>query len=467
MPETPHISGKPDKKNAEAKFKAHYARVDITKIMTHSRSVGTACALLSFCFAADNKAQGIYRNGIGARSMSMGGADVGWAEGPLSSMAINPAGLSGLSGPSVDASFLGGIVNGEFTNAANPNGAKLKDDFMFGGEGAFGMPIGDLPIAVGLSVIPDAPLSADWTYNDTDPDGGGTGVSYGNQQHKSEILVLRSALGISWKVNDKFSIGASVGLIYNDNTLTAPYIFQQTPGLAGAKTLLDLNTDGFGVDGAIGALWKPNDAWRVGVSYRSPSTVNSEGTATGDAGVQLGAPTFPFRYDAEVVNHFPQMANLGVSWQACPKWRLSAQIDWIDWSGSFDDLRVIMSNGTTVGLPAGFEDQVPLKWKDQFVYRAGAEYGVCEHVKLRVGYSYAHSPVPDSTLNPMVAAIMEHTIGGGVGWQRGRYSVDAAYQYSIPNSQSVGVSQLLSGEYNNSKVEVSAHAFAVTGGIRF
>lgn len=434
-----------------------------------SRSIFVA---LPACLLADlpSQAQGIYRNGIGARAAAMGGADTGFAEGPLGSMAYNPAGLGSVSGPALDASVIGGVLSGDFTRAGGTGGS-LKEQFRFGGEGAFAMPIGKSPLTVGLSVIPEAPLSANWRYPDVDPDGGGPLTAYGGGlpvQQKSEIFVLRSALGLSYKISDKFSVGATLGLIYNDNTLVAPYVFQQTPGLAGLKTLLDLNTDGFGVDGTVGALWKATDTIQVGVSYKAPSTVESHGRATGDLSEQLGNPpgTTPFGYDAEVINHFPQIASAGVSWKATPDWRFTAQVDWIGWRDAFDDLQIHLTKGTA-GVPASLNDQVPLRWKDQWVFRGGAEYNLCENWAVRGGYSYAQSPVPDGYLLPLLAAIMEHTIGAGIGWHKGAYSVDAAYQYSIPSSQSVGSSALLSGEYNNSKVEVSAHAFAVTAGVRF
>jgi len=52
-------------------------------------------------------ANGIYGNGTGARSMSMGGTDVAWAESPLEAMGDNPAGLGFLTTREFD---LGGVV---------------------------------------------------------------------------------------------------------------------------------------------------------------------------------------------------------------------------------------------------------------------------------------------------------------------------------------------------------------------
>src|SRR5437763_4456245 len=50
-------------------------------------------AILFFALQGSGNAAGIYRDGIGARSMGLGGADVAWAEGPLGSLGANPASL--------------------------------------------------------------------------------------------------------------------------------------------------------------------------------------------------------------------------------------------------------------------------------------------------------------------------------------------------------------------------------------
>src|SRR5438445_85347 len=130
--------------------------------MKNQARFATALIVIPFCFTTERiaSAQGIYRNGIGARSMSMGGADAAWAEGPLGAMGSNPAGLTSVSGPSLDASLVGGLLNGEFTNGANPGGRHLQENIRVGGEGAFAMPIGSTPLTLGLSVIPEAPLIA-------------------------------------------------------------------------------------------------------------------------------------------------------------------------------------------------------------------------------------------------------------------------------------------------------------------
>src|SRR5262249_29046948 len=157
----------------------------------------------------------------------------------------------------------------------------------------------------------------------------------------------------------------------------------------------------------------------------------------------------------------------GSSWKFNPKWRLALQVDWIDWGGAFTQLPVNLKNGNQPGLPAAFSDTIPLSWSDEFVYRAGIEYAATENLSVRAGYSYGKSPVPDSTLNPMTAAIMEHTLTAGIGYHWSRYMIDFAYQYDIPMERNVGTSSLLSGEYSNTSTTVSLHWLALTAGIKF
>ncbi len=150
---------------------------------------------------------------------------------------------------------------------------------------------------------------------------------------------------------------------------------------------------------------------------------------------------------------------------------MSAQVDWIDWAHAFDTLHISMSNGSNPGvngvLGPGFRDNVPLNWSSEFVYRVGWEYAVTDNLALRLGYAYGQSPVPDSTLTPMTAAITEHTFTAGAGYRWGRYSFDIAYQYYIPATQNVGQSGLLSGEYSNSSTTFSAHVLAIMTGFTF
>jgi long-chain fatty acid transport protein len=177
------------------------------------------------------------------------------------------------------------------------------------------------------------------------------------------------------------------------------------------------------------------------------------------------------RYDATVTNTFPQEVMAGTSWKFLPQWRLALQVDWIDWADAFHNLPLTFCNGSnaTVNsvLGSSFEESIPLNWQSEFVYRAGLEYDVTPSLALRAGYCYGSSPVPDSTLTPLTAAIMENTVTAGTGYHWKQFQVDFAYQYDIPATQNIGTSGLLSGEYSNSSIKVSAQTFALTASMRF
>ena len=172
-----------------------------------------------------------------------------------------------------------------------------------------------------------------------------------------------------------------------------------------------------------------------------------------------------------MTNTFPQEVRAGASWKFLPQWRLALQVDWIDWADAFHNLPLSFSNGSNAtvngALGSSFNESIPLNWQSEFVYRAGMEFDVTKNLALRAGYCYGSSPVPDSTLTPLTAAIMEHTLTAGVGYHWQQWEVDLAYQYDIPATQNVGTSGLLSGEYSNSSTEVSAHTLALTTTVHF
>jgi long-chain fatty acid transport protein len=420
-------------------------------------------------------ASGIYRHGAGARAMALGGASVAAPVDPLAAMHSNPAGLGLTNQTALHVGFVGAVAGGEFSNAANTNGP-LREKFGALPEIALVHSLESVPLSLGVAVIPEALASADWRFTDA-PGGLDGNTSYGAQRHFAEIITVRAAFGASWRVNDQLVIGASLGATYDRNRLIAPYTFQSNPQLRGFKTLLDLETEGWGVNGGVGLVWRPCDQLSLGLSYRSMTDLETRGDANGNAATQLqniGAGSFrpDFHYDATVNTKLPQIISAGAAWRAGARWNFLAQVDWINWSDSFDALDIRLANGDNADIN-GFlgtdraDDVVPLGWRDRFVFRGGVEFMATDAVTLRGGYAYGESPVPTATLTPMSAAILEHTVTAGAEWRRGRWTLGAAYQYSFPSTANVGASGLVSGEYSGSRTEVQAHWFGLTAGLRF
>ena len=82
-------------------------------------------ALLSFIVLPATHglhADGIYRDGVGAKSMSLGGADVAWADDPLTSVADNPAGIGFMNSSMINLGGVSVLPEGHYSKLVDSNG---------------------------------------------------------------------------------------------------------------------------------------------------------------------------------------------------------------------------------------------------------------------------------------------------------------------------------------------------------
>ena len=411
-------------------------------------------------------------NGLSAAALGRGGTNTAEAASPLDAVEGNPAGLAAVVRPSLDLSAVGLYVDGTFQNAANLDARTrgLAGALPFG---AFAVPLGHSPWVLAAGLTPEILMRANWHYNDSP---GTAGVDYGYQTQETQIIALRASLSIARSMGQKWAAGVSLGLVYNENDLHAPYIFQQQPALRGLKVLLALTTHGYGWNGSAGVQYHPTARLRTGLAWKSGTSLRTQGAADGTASAlfdALGVTANPaYHYHAQVENHLPQAFNIGLSVHGPARINLAFQTDFTAWGQAFQQLPVKLTGGTnpTINTVAGsttIEDSVPLHWSNQAALHVGAELPVKERWAIRSGYSYASNPVPSSTLTPLTAAIMQDAIATGGGYSHGRLRLDAAYQLQLPSREAVGVSGLEAGEYNHSRVRVATQSLTLTTRIHF
>jgi long-subunit fatty acid transport protein len=417
-------------------------------------------------------AQDFSWNAVSARSLGLGGIYVPSSTNALDALSLNPAGLSAIGAPVLDANLTAVLARGSFSNPLNQNAPLTSPAGVMPYAGA-ATSIGHSRFSVGLGIVPDFLSVSQWRYVDAP---GVAGTSYGSQFEKSAFIAVRAVAGLGVRLTRAVSIGASLGVDYNQNHLEAPYIFQQQPTLAGLKTLLNLKTTGTGENVSLGILANPSRKVTLGASWRSRTVVASTGHATGNAGQEfanLGLPFQPsFAYDAAVRNVFPQSAMASVLWQANTRWLFALQGNWTNWNSAFVTLPVVLTNGTNANINSllgstSLIDGVPLHWKDQYAFHGGAERLLTENISIRAGYEHANSPVPNSTLSPLTAAIMKDQIAAGIGCRRGRVRFDLSYGIDLTAKQSVAQSSLLAGEYNNSTVRLGTQSVTLGTSIVF
>lgn len=421
------------------------------------------------------RANGVLRNGYGAESMAMGSTGVAFARDPLTAVASNPATLTLLDEKMFSLSLTGIHGHGRFENAFNDHAGLGRDTGAFP-EFALSYPIPDSRFTLGFALRVDSARLADWRYTDA-PGGIDGNTSYGRQTHQAEFTALSATVGVGMELSEKLSLGLGLGLVYHRVGLDVPFIFQTEPTLAGWKTLLDLETDGYGWNASIGFLYRHSEDLSFGIQYLTKVELHGRGQARGDVSAQLDSLGLTgvesrFRYDAEVDTALPQILSAGLSWQCHERVRLALQLDWVGWEDAFDELRVSLEDGTNAAINEltgsnSLVDRVPVDWKDRFVYRAGVEVALSENADFLLGYSYGRSPVPSSLTTPLNGSIFEHTVSAGLRAERGPWSFALAYQYHLPNTESVGVSDYLAGEYSQSSLEISAHLLALSASYSF
>lgn len=327
--------------------------------------------------------------------------------------------------------------------------------------------------------------------------------------HRSDFLYSSIFGAMAWEVLPTLALGASVALERGDLSLRSPTeqptslfqgVFPFLPDLTWedffkngdldtfvARVKLETETDP-GVSFRLGSAWTPVPWLRLGAFWKPPSYLPEyEGRGTIDTQAQFGPiddffvqqygqSVFPDgfvgSYDVSVdALEMPQMAGLGGTLRLGDRLEVGADVTWIGWSRTFDELRVDLRHGDN----PGFNDIVgsdsltavtPLHWRDQIVAAVGSEWAMGGGWRLRGGYRYARSPVPANALDPIAPAILEHSAALGLGWAGARWSVDAAWMHFFPARERSPTNAILS-DYGGLRQTFRLDTLLLQAGVRF
>jgi long-subunit fatty acid transport protein len=260
----------------------------------------------------------------------------------------------------------------------------------------------------------------------------------------------------------------------------------------------------YGARFRIGALLQPLEWLSFGISYASPTfkqdylgtadidfsrQVEDLGTRPGFAGViggslktiiaaNTGVPeseqTYRGRYDLRIfAKDEPQEVSLGVAFRF-PYVTFGTDIRWINWSGSYRSFRARLTHGTSPELNELTGDtsgtvlnEVPLDWEDQFVFALGlaVQPGV-DWMTIRAGYNYGKNPVPQSTLQPSVPAILEHHVTLGLSFYVKRIEIVFNFEQDLRSRAKI-TSSRANADLDGTEMDAAVQFFAVGFGVRF
>ena len=303
-------------------------------------------------------------------------------------------------------------------------------------------------------------------------------VSFGEQKYRSEASLVKLLAASSFKVNDKLSLGFSVGSSVQKIDLEMPYTVQ-TGQFAGLTVMADVSTDyDFGFTYTLGAQYKITDNTVIGISYVS----ESRATLVGDGDIFLpdAAPEsalFTNQYKRNTISG-AMLNGRALSESAyLTRWVCQISLHWM-WYGLIGHLPLtVLTLDLTDGDNAEFnavlgsklKDDFPLDWDSTFAIRLGYEYfhkGRDDDV-FRFGYIFNDNPVPKETQTPLIPGTVKHVFTTGYSHKWEKWELDTAYQFMMSDRDQVNTSSIIGGDFDNSSMKVKVHVLFIGLKYRF
>ncbi len=359
--------------------------------------------LFSGAAAAGN---GLNDIGFGTQSTAMGGADLAVTDG-TSALNINPAGLTQIRHRAFDADvepfwYISNSHTDQYDNHQRPTNPVSA---VFGG--GYAERLGSSNFVAGIGVF--AQGGAGYIYDNLN-------TAFGTQDDVSAVFGLfRIEPGLAWKVNDQLSLGAALGLNY------AQAREKFFPDTSYAPPGGGPGFDGFRLDGLsgwsgnlkVGLQFQLNPQWMLAAAYTSKTQLKLDGGTLTMDDSSAGLGYVKYR-DATLKGlAVAQEAGVGVSYRPTPEWILAFDLSWLDWSGALKSTTLIASNPDNPQAPNRLSLASALDWRDQYVVAVGISYQWDEWTTLRGGYNYGRNPIPNGTLNPVLAVTAQssYTLG--------------------------------------------------------
>ncbi|MGF1680063.1 outer membrane protein transport protein [Photobacterium minamisatsumaniensis] len=232
------------------------------------------------------------------------------------------------------------------------------------------------------AVVPNfyliVPVNDQWAWGVSAYSNFGTGTEFKDDFAASvfggttDIKSMNLGASVSYRLNEQWSFGAGLDLIYGMGKLKRDIDFENCK-LVGFPpkrecndekfNALDVDASGFAVGGNVGVVYEVNENHRFGLSYRYSPTV----TAKGDVDTIAGNTD---KMDMPL----PDMAEFSGYHRLADKFAAHYSVQWVQWS-AFDSLQI-----------AGIEKEYA--WKDAGHISVGGTYYLNNDWTLRAGYMY-------------------------------------------------------------------------------
>ena len=328
-----------------------------------------------------------------------------------SAVHYNPAGLTQLEGQNLRAGIYALHFEPTFTA---PDGAEnagrnyeIENKNAFAPQLYYAYGLEGMPVTFGLGIYAPHGASVTWPQ-----DTGFRAVAT-----EGELTYLRINPVVAVEVFPGISIAGGIMVDYGDIALEQGLLRTDQPFINSFR----FEGDDFALGYNLGLLWKINEQWSFGATYRSSVTLGFEGET------QIEQQPFitPTNVPAEAEFEFPYTAVFGVSYRPTKKWNIEVNADYSNWS-SIDTVTIRQKEGPP--FPVLQNIPVSLKFEDSWIYKLGATRYFDNGWYASAGYLYNQNSVSSEFYSPTAADLDRQFFTLGVGREWCNYRVDVAYQ---------------------------------------
>ncbi|PSW03621.1 outer membrane protein transport protein [Photobacterium lipolyticum] len=261
------------------------------------------------------------------------------------------------------------------------------DDNDFGQSAKDVAPMGFIPsayyihpinnrIAVGLAMFSNYGVATEY------PDKFNAGSTAG----ETSLMTVNLNPNIAYRINDHFSIGGGISLVYGDAELKRHYGLLGLVGKNSSDNTIKMEGDTYDWSWNIAALYEVNDDHRFGLSYRSQVDLDFEGDFTDYTGKITGTPNTVVTGKLPVV--LPAIAEFSGYHALNNQWAVHYSVQWTQYS-KFEELRA-----TSDQCNPGYEGEAGVclmkdeDYDDNFRWALGATYSLNPEWILRAGFAF-------------------------------------------------------------------------------
>ncbi len=357
---------------------------------------------------------GYFQHGYGIKSKSMGGVGIALPQDTLAA-ASNPAGMVHVGGrfdigldwfrPKRGAEIVG-------------NGFGLNGNYDANGSRSFWIPefgwnrMIRPDLSFGVSVFGNGGMNTTYDRSPFTAFGGSSPAGV-------DLIQLFIAPTLSYKVNDRNSVGVSLNLAYQ--RFSADGLQPFAPLSSDPANLTNRGDDsstGWGL--RIGWLGQITDKIALGATYQTKARMDPFEKYRG---------LFAEGGDFDI----PENYGIGIAIKAMPKLTLAADV-----------LRINYGDVKAVGNPAdclfvgacmlGASNGGGFGWRNTTVYKFGVSYEQSKTLTLRAGFSFLDQPIPASQtfFNILAPGVVEKHLTVGATWTTaGGGEITVAYMHAF------------------------------------